>query len=676
MLCHNCDKVLPADSTFCPYCGAKQEASLTCPKCGSAVLEGALFCLKCGAHIAEEKNTNEMGLEIVQSGNEPFYKKWIAEHKQLAETKRITWISEFKGNYAVAVDDNAPGRELRPFLVRGENTAETVCYMSWTGANLSNGVLERSGDCFRNGTRYLSFILFKSNSMVSPTEYRNILTAFTGITQAFATSGVVLLISRTGKIMFASQYQENVTGIADIFPVRVIGEKYCLYTSPEEYNKMTERERYSATSDDIKTASQQIVDCDTGRSILADVFVPKYDGDPSGCFAEYFYYTDKILDRVLHVHSARDKQRCIFNRKTGLLYSADDAVRYKTVRISGSRAPERYLMLRMSDIHTCTGLRGETESAVFEFIDGNDTVVTGLGRHDIENTPDIVESGGRLYLSMRSPEIQDTDGNQSCANNITDIYCFEVTPEGKYEKKGAGRLKTGGGFMDGIVHIHTDDGKTESCYGAFAFRGRTFVSVLKERTDPSEEYDQCLLLNDDLKVIYGFNYKPHYGNQCPYGIHIFDNNIYALSSEEDEFGDSKAVMKNIVTKETIFSVDSSQLISNANTEFGKNRLCLRYEFGSYRVGGKTCFLIGKQNRKLGIMDFSGKTVISMDADNYFIISGAVLGTITDGSHYARLPADTFLIVLGAYDSNRYRVCGADGGTLFEGTMAELVKKYE
>ena len=202
------------------------------------------------------------------------------------------------------------------------------------------------------------------------------------------------------------------------------------------------------------------------------------------------------------------------------------------------------------------------------------------------------------------------------------------------------------------------------------------MSVLKERTDPSEEYDQCLLLNDDLKVIYGFNYKPHYGNQCPYGIHIFDNNIYALSSEEDEFGDSKAVMKNIVTKETIFSVDSSQLISNANTEFGKNRLCLRYEFGSYRVGGKSCFLIGKQNRRLGIMDFSGRTVISMDADNYFIISGAALGTIGDGTHYARLPADTFLIVLGAYDSNRYRVCGADGGTLFEGTMAELVKKYE
>ncbi|MBQ9384333.1 MAG: zinc ribbon domain-containing protein [Ruminiclostridium sp.] len=676
MLCRNCDKVLPADSAFCPYCGAKQEAALTCPKCGSPVLEGALFCLKCGTHIAEENNTSEMGLSIGQSGNEPFYKKWIAEHRALAETKRITWISEFKGNYAVAVDDTAPGRELRPFLVRGENTAETVCYMSWTGANLSNGVVEGSGDCFRNGTRYLSFILFKSNSMVSPTEYRNILTAFTGITQAYATSGVVLLLSRTGKVLFASQYQENVTGIADIFPLRVIGERYCLYTSPTEYNKMTERERYSATSDDIKTASQQIVDCDTGRSVLADVFVPKYDGDPSGYFAEYFSYTDKILDKVLHVHSARDRQRCIFNRKTGLLYSADDTVRYKTVRITGSEAPEGYLLLRMSDIRTCAGLRGETESAAFEFIDGNDTVVTALGRYDIENTPEIVESGGRLYLTVRSPETRDDNGSTGCANNITDIYCFEVTAEGKYERKGAGRLKSGGGFMDGIVHIHTDDGKTGSCYGAFSFRGRTLISVLKERSDPSDEYDQCLLLNDDLKVIYGFNYKPHYGDQCPYGIHIFDNVMYSLSSEEDEYGDTKAVMKNIVTKEIVFSADPSQLISNANAEFGKNHICPRYEFGGYRVGGKPCFLVGKQNRKLGIMDLNGRTIIPADADNYFIASGAALGTIGEGTHYARLPADTFLIVLGGFDSDRYRVCGADSGTLFEGTMAELVQKYE
>lgn len=677
MLCRNCDKTLPANSAFCPYCGAKQESSPICPKCGSPVLDGALFCLKCGTYIAEEKNTNEMGLDFGQNGKEPFYKKWIAEHKQLAETKRITWISEFRGGYAVAVDDNAPGREIRPFLVRGENAAQVVCYMSWTGANLANGVIERSGDCFRNGTRYLSFILFKSNSMISQGEYRTILTAFTGLTQSFITSGVVLLVSRTGKVLFASQYQENVTGIADIFPLRIIGEKYCLYTSPAEYNKMTERERYSATSDDIKTSSQQIIDCDTGRSILADVFVPKYDGDPSGHFAEYFYYTDKILDKVLHVHSARDKQRCIFNRKTGSVYSVGDDVRYKTIHISGTKNPEKYLLLRMSDIRACTGLRGETESAVFEFIDGNDTAVITLGRHDIENTPEIVESGGRLYLEVRSPETRDESGNTDCANNITDIYCFEVTPEGEYVRKNAGRLRSGGGFMDGIAHIHTDDGKAESCYGAFVFRGKTLVSLLKERTDAGEEYDQCLLLNDDLKVIYGFNYKPHYGGQCPYGIHIFDNNIYSLSSEEDEYGDAKAVMKNIVTKETVFSVDPSQLISNANAEFGPTRICPRYEFGGYRVDGKPCFLVGKQNRKLGIMDLNGRTIIPADADNYFIVSGAALGMIGDGKqHYARLPADTFLIVLGGFDSDRYRVCGADSGTLFEGTMAELVRKYE
>ena len=124
-------------------------------------------------------------------------------------------------------------------------------------------------------------------------------------------------------------------------------------------------------------------------------------------------------------------------------------------------------------------------------------------------------------------------------------------------------------------------------------------------------------------------------------------------------------------------MDPSQLISNANAEFGPTHICPRYEFGGYRVDGKPCFLVGKQNRKLGIMDLNGRTIIPADADNYFIVSGAALGMIGDGKqHYARLPADTFLIVLGGFDSDRYRVCGADSGTLFEGTMAELVRKYE
>ena len=676
MLCRNCHKELPANSSFCSFCGAKQDIIRSCPKCGARVLNGALFCLKCGTHIDEEKGEETLFSPAAENTGEPFYRKWIAEHRQLAETKRITWISEFRGNYAIAIDDSAPGRELRPFLVRGVNSAETVCYMNWCGANLANGVIPKNGDCFSNGTRFLSFILFRSNSMVAQSEYRNILQAFTGIMQPYATSGVVILLSRNGGVVYAAQYQENITGIADIFPIRVIGEKYCLYTDPDEYNKMTNRERYNAVSEDIKTAAQDIVDCESGTCVIEDVFAPKYDGDPSGNYVEYFYYNDKLAAEVLRSISERDIYRSIFNRGTGRIYPAGNGIRYRAIPVSGAKSLDGWFLLKISDISESADNPGGTGSGRFELIDGSDRTVIALGRYDIGHLPDLVEAGGRLYICAYSPETADESGAVSCANNITNVFCYEKHPDGSYERKGAGKLRTGGGFTDGVVRIHTPDGRSVSCYGAFTVLGKTYISLIKERDEATEEYDKCLLLDDSLKVIYWFNYKQHYGSQAPYGIHIFDDVIYSLSSEENEFGDEQAVLKNVMTSEVIFSVSADRLISNANAEFGKRHLCPRYEFGGYRAEGKPYFLTGRQNQKLGLMDLSGRMVIPEKSDIYFIVSSGVLGMIGDGQHYARLPANTFLAVLGSFDSDMYRLYDAAGQSLFEGAMSDLVKKYE
>lgn len=620
--------------------------------------------MKCGSDISSASAGDDIVIVRSENAGEPFYKKWIAEHKQLAENKHITWISEFRNNYAIALDDNAPGRELRPFLVRGENIAEVICNMSWTGANVANGVIESDGDCFRNGTRFLSFILFRSNSMISSDEYKRILLAFTGLTIPYSTSGIALLVSRNGSIIFAAQYQENITGISDVFPLRMIGEKYCLYTMPEEYNRMTNRERYSATSNEIKTASQKIIDCDTGKSILDNVFIPKYDGDPSENFVEFFNY-DKDITELLHSSKGRDIYRNILNRKTGKIYLTENNVMYKTLRVEEKKKHERYLLLRISDIRT-ESMMSETGTGVFELIGDNDSVVINLGRQELSYTPEMIGEGERLFINTHVPVSENSKA-------ASEIYCFEKDSENRYICVGHRRLGTNIGFADGLVHIHTAD-KSETSCGVFSANGKTYIVLLKE-AELSEECDKCLITDEKFNKLFLFDFKQHYGSQTPYGVHVFDGTVFALCSEEDELGEPIAVMKNILTDETVFSAEASKLISNASAEFGMSRIRPRYEFGSYRADGRIFFLIGKQNRGLGIMDFNGNTVIPVDRSNYFIVSSGALGMISDGSGYARLPSDSFMIVLDSFDSDRYRVCGSDGTTDFEGSMSELIAHF-
>jgi len=76
MKCYNCDREIPEEALFCPYCGSDQR-SQNCSFCGEALLLGSSFCLKCGEKV---------------DGREPYRPRRFKEKSSKCNENVLRWI--------------------------------------------------------------------------------------------------------------------------------------------------------------------------------------------------------------------------------------------------------------------------------------------------------------------------------------------------------------------------------------------------------------------------------------------------------------------------------------------------------------------------------------------------------------------------------------------------------
>jgi ABC-type multidrug transport system fused ATPase/permease subunit len=55
MKCYNCERAIPEEALYCPFCGAEQKPQV-CSVCGENLLPGAAFCMKCGGKVEEREH--------------------------------------------------------------------------------------------------------------------------------------------------------------------------------------------------------------------------------------------------------------------------------------------------------------------------------------------------------------------------------------------------------------------------------------------------------------------------------------------------------------------------------------------------------------------------------------------------------------------------------------------
>lgn len=279
MICKNCGKTINDDSAFCSYCGTKVENC--CPSCGAVLMAGALFCSKCGTSVSSAPApkpaapvSNPFAAFAPKPAaapaprTEPFFKKWIEENKDFADSNYFNWISEFVNGYAITVNGNGYVKVVKE-VKSGSGFGEYKTYevLEYFGnfdlsyqCNPEASGNKTSGGTFYNGLKYFAFnIIPKLKDESFDNEFLN---AFGGVTKKdlFNTgelefSGIVCYDGSFVKTMISYELQKGYFSN----PFVILNENFYVELDIDNIDPQKE------------FLASKFIRLDTGETVLSDV---------------------------------------------------------------------------------------------------------------------------------------------------------------------------------------------------------------------------------------------------------------------------------------------------------------------------------------------------------------------------------------------------------------------
>jgi|GEM_PF-4979987 len=651
MLCQQCNANLAEGANFCHICGAKQEKKSICSACGNALIAGAKFCFNCGAAVGGACATTNSFSETTQTSanpfaanatvsapanpfaankpsSEPFFKKWIAEHKDDAERLEIEWISQFKGEYAVAIL-----KDKRYAIVRSSGSEITVAYVSkdvfTTFAAVGQDCEKVLGnDCFGNGLKYAAWATSDICDNSDTGEYITIIESFTGQKKK------VIIREDLYILCFVFDYNGNI----------LVCKQSGSYLIGTAVVSVLNNEHYALLDIDKFDSVENVSFTNNADNIRFTIF--NFDGTP---FVSQIYLTSIYLHPEVKYISfslkPHDAKYCIYDCSKCKFYLAENDTCYELIDSymwqDNASTGERGDYIIRKDKYTDEGLYIPT------IMDRDGKVVLKLDYCIEDDNISILENNSSIFVAINA-EQQDEE--------VTYYYSISKS-YGSYKCEKAIRT-TDTFYIDKLVEIPS--GVFAACSGG----------------------GKLSLLNTELQTVHQV---PHDGYSSDMGYYVLNNEIYCLSSEKDNLGGTCQVVTNINTGESFKLGANRKLVIKAEGEPAEDggrgyhseyNDDFRYSFGCITAYDEPYFLVGDSGKLnsyyireggCGLVDKHGRWIIPYSDDILFI------------TQRDYLPANTFYVccfdyIRKVYDANGTLI--AQGRFDDDGKVNELRDNYE